>query len=145
MARVVRNPQFNALMKQAIADGLSAVAIAIKEEVKQKVSTPGQGRVYVKPSGRKHRASKPGDPPTVDTGNYRRSIQVDLSERLGTIQRVKVGTNVKVRGKSLGRILEYGNRDIAARPHWRPVLRTFGPKAVRLFTAAAQRRMSRGA
>jgi len=92
-----------------------------------------------------HQASAPGDPPAIDSGNYKDSIQTDISRSEASPQEVRVGTKLMVGGKSLGRILEYGGRKIAARPHWQPVLLTGGPKALKRFEYAAKRRIRLGA
>ena len=123
---------------------LDAAAIALVRQTKVELSTPGRGRVYLKPrfhrDGRrmrtkrgalmfiKHRASAPGDPPAVDTGNLRGSITFERvtkplganvtggAPRITTARRV--GTNVEY-----GPYLEFGTPRVAARPFLEPAVR----------------------
>lgn len=77
-----------------------------------------------------HRASAPGQPPAVDTGHLRRSIQVDVSRLREANPRARAGTNVKYAAG-----LEYGMRRVAKRPYMRPAARKARPKIRDLFTA----------
>lgn len=67
-----------------------------------------------------HRASAPGDPPTVRTGTLRRSIQVarPTPNRQATRVGWKIGVNVKYAGW-----LEFGTERMQARPFVRPVMK----------------------
>lgn len=79
-----------------------------------------------------HRASAPGEPPAVDFGHLRRSIQADVSRLKESNPRARVGTNMKY-----GPALEYGNplHRLAPRPYFRPVARAARPKILALFHA----------
>lgn len=78
-----------------------------------------------------HRASAPGDPPTVRTGTLRRSIQAarPTPNRQATRVGWKIGVNVKYAGW-----LEFGTKRMRPRPFVRPVMqkmRTLGMKMLR--------------
>lgn len=78
-----------------------------------------------------HRASAPGDPPTVRTGRLRRGIQMARPNRNRAATRVgwRIGINVKY-----APFLEFGTRRMQARPFVKPVLKkmqTLGPRMVR--------------
>lgn len=77
-----------------------------------------------------HRASKYPDPPAVDTGTLRRSIQLDASRLTDRNPRVRVGTNVQY-----ARGLEYGTRHVAPRKYFRPTVVKVRPMIRKLFTA----------
>lgn len=102
------------LSRGAAEAGVAAMAIRYQTEVKQLLSRPGTGRVYQRGSRRPHQASSPGRPPAVDTGAYRRSIQVDLRQIKRPEPTAFVGTNDK-----RGPMLEFGTRYMAPRPHFR--------------------------
>lgn len=77
-----------------------------------------------------HRASAPGDPPTVRTGRLRRGIQMARPNRNRAAPRVgwRIGINVKY-----APFLEFGTRRMRARPFVKPVLKkmqTLGPRMV---------------
>lgn len=75
-----------------------------------------------------HRASAPGDPPAVDTGHLRRSMQVDASRLNQQQPTARIGTNVEY-----ARGLEYGTRSIAPRPYFRPSVPKARPKVLSIF------------
>lgn len=92
--------QYETQFRAAIRNAVSASALILQREMKQMLSRPGRGRLH---AGLRYPSSLPGDPPTVQTGHLRRSVQVDLSGLVGTIPRARVGSNVPY-----GRWLEYG-------------------------------------
>lgn len=100
-------------------EGLADVGVVALNAVRLLLSTPGQGRTYRRPGARGpraviHRASSPGAPPAVDTGQLRASY----AYRLGSDPRgnyVEIGTNVKT-----APWLEFGTRRMRPRPHLRP-------------------------
>lgn len=65
-----------------------------------------------------HRASAPGEPPAVDTGLLRGSIQIDPSGLSQSMPTIRVGTNLVY-----ARPLEYGTFRMAPRPYMRPALK----------------------
>lgn len=103
--------------------GLADVGIEATNRVRKLLSIPGGGRTYRRPGARGpraviHRASAPGQPPAVDTGQLRSSY----TWRLGSDVRgdyVEVGTNVKT-----APWLEFGTRRMRPRPHLRPSIET---------------------
>lgn len=110
---------------KAATDRLKIMGLEIQSRAKKLIQTPSRGRVY--PRKRKpHVASKPGDPPNIDSGTLWRSIDMDFEK---TLQVVTVGTNVKY-----GKLLEFGTRKIAARPWlsraFRGVLQKFKNKKI---------------
>lgn len=118
----------SAELRQIAGRGISMLAIRHQGVMKKVVSTKGTGRIYVKKSGRRHQASAPGFPPTVDTGHYRRSIQVDLSRVNDTPPLARTGTNVVY-----GPRLEFGGGKVAPRPHWIPTINRLAPEYHKSF------------
>lgn len=84
-------------------------ALKIQELAKKSIFAVSRGRNYGK-----HTASKPGDAPNVDTGRLAGSIQVDPVDEVTFL----VGTNVEYAPH-----LEFGTREIAARPWLLPAVR----------------------
>ena len=106
--------------------GVQRGAIGIQAEMKLMLSKPGKGE-----KRGKYRASAPGDPPTVQTGNLRRSVQVaDLSTE--KVIKARVGTN-----QDYGRFLEYGTKRIAPRPWARPSVVLVKPKLLQYMVRSA--------
>jgi len=120
---------------RAVQDAIGAVAINFHETMKVLVSKPGRGRFYKRPT-RTHQASAPGDPPTVDTGDYRRSIQVDMSHQRDARPVARVGTN-SVKGPWL----EFGRGTIEPRPHWIPTFKQERGKLLKIAQAVITKRM----
>lgn len=85
---------------------LEGAALDLQATWQDVLNTPGQGRTY-----KRHRASKPGDPPAPDTGALRGSISIVWMDP----DTIRVGT-----GLDYGRFLEFGTKHIAPRPHARP-------------------------
>lgn len=120
---------------------LDKAAADLQTEMKVMLSRRGTGRVYhrtvggrrggVSTAGTFRQASAPGEPPAVDTGALRRSIQID--RRQINALRVRVGTDKKVDAHALGRLLEYGTRYMAPRPWARPSRRLAKPKILARF------------
>lgn len=104
---------------------IMALALLLVRQIKVTLSTPGRGRFYVSRRTREqgkrrkngkpimHRASAPGDPPAVDLGQLRGSIDM---ERLG-YAKARVGT-----ATVYAPALEGGTTRIAPRPFFRPAL-----------------------
>jgi len=98
--------------KRAQRQGLEAGARVIESEVKVLLGTPGTGRTYV--HGKvTHTASRPGDPPALDTGTLRNSIEVGGV----TPNEATVGTNVEYAVH-----LEFGTAHMGPRPFLRPAI-----------------------
>ncbi len=114
-------PQINKVLEANIM----RAAVFAQNSAKRLMAQPGTGRLYKKKGGRIHHASAPGDPPTIDTGTYNRSIQIDDTDL--DRQLVRVGTNLGSDDDSTVDFpypvaLEFGTRTIAKRPMWRPLL-----------------------
>lgn len=94
---------------------LAKRAVRVVAHAKKNMSAGG-GRTYAR--GRtSHTASAPGQPPAVDTGRLRASIDSDLgADSRGLVARI--GTNVVY-----ARHLELGTVRMAARPFLRPALK----------------------
>ena len=77
-----------------------------------------------------HRASAPGDPPTVRTGRLRRGIQMARPARKRAATRVgwMIGVNVKY-----APYLEFGTRKIQPRPFVKPVMAKMKELAPRMI------------
>lgn len=96
-------------------DGLADVGVEVTNRVKRLLSQPGTGRVYRRRRVT-HRASRPGQPPAVDTGRLRSSYTWRTGEDAEGFF-VEVGTNVKY-----APFLEFGTRRMRPRPHLRPAI-----------------------
>ena len=85
------------------------------------------GRQYKVPGTQKiYTASSPGQPPAVATGRLRQSVSTEITEggKVGA-----VGTNI-----DYGRMLEFGTKDIAARPWLRISFEKAGVAVKEIFT-----------
>lgn len=85
-----------------------------------------------------HKASAPGDPPAVDTGNLRNSWQTGFSSpgpviKDGNKYRLVVGSKAKY-----ARRLEFGGGAIAPRPYVRPTAAKFRPMFSAIVAANIQ-------
>jgi len=78
--------------RRQLKEALLASGADLQAEAKRELSKPGRGVFYDRKNMR-NRSSKPGDPPAVQTGHGRRSVQVDNS-RINQFE-VRVGTNLK--------------------------------------------------
>ena len=77
-----------------------------------------------------HRASAPGDPPTVNTGNLRRSIQMARPEPVRNATRK--GWRIGI-AAVYAKALEYGYRRLLPRPYVRPTIEKMKPLAQRMM------------
>lgn len=106
MAEFRDNPEFRARMESAVREGCTAYLLILSRALRAQLSKPGTGRIYRRANARTramrrartveaveaverrfrqprnlreagfHRASRPGEPPAVDTGTLRRSWQI---------------------------------------------------------------------
>lgn len=125
-------------LEQKLDRQVARKAQELRSIIVETLSQPGSGRIYNKTrttqarddkgrfvKGSKttskvaHQASAPGEPPAVDTGQYRQSWQV----RKRAQAEYAVGTN-----QERAPALEFGSRTIAPRPHARPSVETFKAK-----------------
>jgi hypothetical protein len=91
-----------------------AEADAIADDIRAQMRASTGGRVYKRPGGRIHIASRPGNPPAVDYENLIKSIDVVKTGRASW--RVQTDSPYAHR-------LEFGGGNIEARPVWRPTAR----------------------
>lgn len=91
---------------------LAAVSNDMRNTAIDSLDTVSPGRDYVKPGGRTHRASKPGDAPNTDEGQ--------LKSGLFASKKKKNEYAFGVSGVPYAKSLEYGTRKMAARPFIRP-------------------------
>lgn len=107
-------------------DGLADVGVEAVNRVRVALSTPGKGRVYRRGKVL-HRASAPGQPPAVDTGQLRASYTHRLGEDAEGPY-VEIGTNLKT-----APWLEFGTRRMQPRPHLRPAVASMRNEITRLI------------
>ena len=112
-----------ARLEKKAAQRVAALALEYHADLRETLSQPGRG---VTRNG--HTASAPGDPPAVQTGTLRNSVQavqVDpLTWEVGVAGKTKHPTS----GEAVGKIalyLEFGTRTLAPRPFVRPTLDAF--------------------
>lgn len=133
--------EYDRRAKRAITLGV----LFFESEVKKELSKPGTGRAR-KTKGKRglrggvrlvsgsNRASAPGHPPAVDTGQFRSSI-THLVEREFVAWVGKVGTGIKdTKGRSIGAHLEFGTSKMAARPFMMVTLERIRPQLLALFS-----------
>jgi HK97 gp10 family phage protein len=128
------------LATEANIAAMHKAAILVADDTKEHFTKQGSGRIYGK---RKHRASKPGEPPAIDTGTLRASIMSEV-ERHGSNVLGRVGPDVeKIAAKApvgtnvnYGYYLEIGTSKMAPRPYLRPALIRTRKKVVRIFKEA---------
>jgi len=111
------------LLLMAMGAGVAGGTIKAQAIVKNLVNRKGTGIHW---PGQSYRSSSPNRPPTKQTGQYGRSIQVDLSDLKTKNPRGRVGTNDK-----RGPWLEYGTRHMAPRPHFRLLFNKKNKSAIR--------------
>lgn len=98
--------------RRAQRDGLEAGIRVVEAHVKTALQTPGSGEVYTRGSV-SHRASAPGQPPAIDTGNLIGSVHVDEITPTQAI----LGVHAEY-----AEYLEFGTYKMEARPFLRPAL-----------------------
>jgi HK97 gp10 family phage protein len=108
-----RKTEVLAAIKKRAAAAVDLAATELQSAMKLQLSTAGTGRKH---ATLRYQSSAPGNPPAVQTGHLRRSVQVDRSQVASNL-RATVGTNVPY-----GRYLEFGTRKMAARPWARPAI-----------------------
>lgn len=118
---------------RAVATGL----VEIQGDAQRLIQRGGRsGRIYRKYKPRReHRASAPGEPPKTDTGRLVSSIKTDVdADRLGGA----VGTNLKY-----GEYLEFGTKNMAARPWLHPTFRRLRRRIRRRIAKAVEAAMKK--
>ena len=118
LQKVARRAQVT--LKQ-LAEGdlfaMLAAADVYAEIMREELSRPGQGRMYVSKSGdgSTHQASRSGDPPASDTETLLNAIGVDIFGKF-------VGVGVNESEAPYWRLLEYGTKNMDPRPFVRRAL-----------------------
>jgi len=100
---------------------IKTACLIVERDVKISMK-PGTGNEYLRPGGKIHKASAPGEPPAVDTGRLRSSITHEIEGTKGY-----VGTNVEY-----ALALEIGI-GMKPRPFLRPALHQNEKKILELF------------
>lgn len=115
---------------------LRASAIVLERAMKQELSKPGSGRVYVRRSIA-HQASAPGEPPAVDTGQGRASIGREERYDGGTFV-IRVGSDLrKMAALNFGH--DFGTYVLLPRPWAEPALRAARKEMSGALVAELQR------
>lgn len=120
--------------KKAVRDSI----FLIHETAVNSIQDNSNGTLATRYSNGKPRkvlVSRPGDPPNTDTGRLVQSIKFDFQNG-GLIGRV--GTNLRY-----GAWLEFGTRDMAARPWLAPAVKSVGKNAARIFEDAVKATLKR--
>jgi hypothetical protein len=109
-----------------VLNGLRALALIAQGNAQQAVlHGPKTGRIY-KRGARTHRASAPGEAPANDFGFLAQSLKIDVTQKLTVDLRALAPYAVH---------LEYGTRNMAARPFLRPAAEKAGQRAGEVFDA----------
>jgi HK97 gp10 family phage protein len=117
------------LATQANVEAMNKAALMVERDVKKSFTREGSGRLYKR--GRKvHIASAPGEPPAIDTGALRASIQNKVSVK-GINVIGEVGSDIPY---SL--YLEVGTTKMARRPYLMSTVRKDKTKIVNIFKRA---------
>ena len=95
------------------------------------LSRPGGGRIYGR---RKHRASAPGEPPAVDTGNLRNHIE---GNEPGVLSDGTVLGRI-VANTEYAEALEVGTERMAARPYLSRLFDEHAPALLEAFWSGAK-------
>ena len=102
-------------LEKVLEDRLQQMAIQVHSEAVKSIQKRSKGSVEgIRYSPRrKVNVSPPGEPPNTDTGRLVQSIGIEVDS-----DKVVVGTNLKY-----GAWLEFGTREMKARPWLRPAFR----------------------
>ncbi len=132
------------LATKANVVAMEKAAALVENYVKTHFTLQGTGAASKRTkSGKKHRASAPGEPPAIDTGILRASmihtVQKTALEVIG-----KVGTDIEhIAAKApagtdvnYGLYLELGTSKMAPRPYLRPALIATKKKVLNIFKKA---------
>ena len=126
------------LATEANVEAMHKAAMLVESDVKKNFTLQGQGRRYGK-----HTASRPGEPPAIDTGILRASIMNEVEVSGSSVNgkvgpdvefmaaKAPVGTNVEY-----GYYLELGTSKMEPRPFLRPALIRTRKKVVKIFRDA---------
>ena len=134
---------------EGIERGLKIVMIELQTELREKLSQMGTGAGYfggAKKLGFYRTRSAPGEPPAVDTGTLRNSVQSKPQYVAGTgmtsivLAGLVAGVNKDAR---IPRWLEYGTSRMKARPFIAPSLEVIRPSVAGTISDQMQRSIKR--
>lgn len=116
-------------VRQAVSAAVVGTAMELRGDVVKSIQRgPKTGRVYQKSSPKRaHQASAPGQAPATDTGRLANSITFD---QIGDLT-ATVGSKL-----AYSLYLEFGTRNIAARPFFRPAVEKMRPKFIKRLERA---------
>lgn len=126
--------KYGARAEAEIAKAVTATAMIINRDIKKRIQRgPKTGRTYTNRGANKggsHQASAPGESPATDTGTLVSSITF----RQGN----KLTADVESR-LAYATYLEFGTRNMAARPAWIPATEQARPEFARRVADAIRR------
>jgi hypothetical protein len=134
---------------RGIERGLKIVMVELQIELREKLSQVGSGAGYFggsKGKGYFRTRSAPGEPPAVDTGTLRNSVQSKPQYIAGTgmtsivLTGLVAGVNKDAR---IPRWLEYGTSRMKARPFIAPSLEVIRPSVAGTISDQMQRSIKR--
>ena len=134
---------------EGIERGLKIVMIELQTKLREKLSQMGTGAGYfggAKKLGFYRTRSAPGEPPAVDTGTLRNSVQSKPQYVAGTgmtsivLAGLVAGVNKDAR---IPRWLEYGTSRMKARPFIAPSLEVIRPSVAGTISDQMQRSIKR--
>ena len=134
---------------EGIERGLKIVMVELQIELREKLSQVGSGAGYFggsKGKGYFRTRSAPGEPPAVDTGTLRNSVQSKPQYVAGTgmtsivLAGLVAGVNKDAR---IPRWLEYGTSRMKARPFIAPSLEVIRPSVAGPISDQMQRSIKR--
>ena len=134
---------------EGIERGLKIVMVELQIELREKLSQVGSGAGYFggsKGKGYFRTRSAPGEPPAVDTGTLRNSVQSKPQYIPGTgmtsivLTGLVAGVNKDAR---IPRWLEYGTSRMKARPFIAPSLEVIRPSVAGTISDQMQRSIKR--
>ncbi len=134
----------DSIAKTSVIRGVQAATYEAEAILVDLLSQPGAGKVYDtyfftkngkvfpgKKRAKKHRASKPGDPPAVDTGNLRRNRSREVYETPSGALGV-LGLNMEY-----AEALELGTEKIEPRPSIGTIPANHGERLIEAFRKGA--------
>ena len=120
----------DSIAKTSVIRGVQAATYEAEAILVDLLSQPGKGNVY-KRGKKKHRASKPGDPPAVDTGNLRRNRSREAYETpTGAL-------GVLALNMEYAEALELGTEKIEPRPSIGTIPANHGERLIEAFRKGA--------
>jgi len=118
------------IAKVSVIRGVQAATYEAEAILVDLLSQPGAGKVY-KRGKKKHRASKPGDPPAVDTGNLRRNRSREVYETPDG------ATGVLSLNMEYAEALEVGTEKVEPRPSIGTIPTVYGERVIEAFRKGA--------